>query len=318
MSSQKQKSTRGRSQRVQPLRKQRKSNQYNEILESAAMPSSTPENASSLLSSNQLQVRHQPTSNTLSSVNFDQPNNLATSEIFSSSNLNLPTTNTFPTLNQPIYSTSAFPSCQTLHQTACQRSQSQITNQQTLTSPIHHQVPPLALDKNQNQLHRTLAVETTESGQQLVVISRDDLSYLVKATADSIAAQYNKHLAATSVKLDNLTQQVNYIAESIENIVIAHGNDCVGRDIAGLRFPLQSAEDVFQLDKMLSDHEAKQAILPNLVNIFQKAIQMCRFNYIVHISNYYYTISVRRRSISLNSNMSKMPVTHAKSYSMRW
>lgn len=296
MNNQKQKSTRGRSQRrVQSSRKQPKSNQYNEILETAAMPSSTPENASSLSSSNQLRIRHQPASSTSSAVNFNQPNNLATSENIPSSSLNR-STNTFsmlPTLNQQNYSTSAFPSCQTLNKTACQSSQPQIqlfTKQQTLTSSIHNQVPPLAVDQNQNQtqFHRTLAVETTESGQQLVVISRDDLSNLVKAAADSVAVHYNKHLAATSVKLDNLTQQVNYIAESIKKIVIIQGNDYVGKDIAivaGLQFPLQSAEDVFQLDKMLSDDEAKEAILPNLVSIFRKTVLRCRFTYIEHISN---------------------------------
>lgn len=160
------------------------------------------------------------------------------------------------------------------------------TNQQTLMSPIHNQAPPFAVDQNQTQLHRTLPVETTESGQQLVVISRDDLSYLVKATADSFAAQYNKHLAASSVKLDNLTRQVNYIAESIKKIVIMQGNDCVGGDITigtGLQFPLQSVEDVFRLDKMISDDEAKQAIIPNMVNIFRKTVLRCRCTYSVHM-----------------------------------
>lgn len=61
------------------------------------------------------------------------------------------------------------------------------------------------------------------------------------------------------------------------------GNDCVGGDITigtGLQFPLQSVEDVFRLDKMISDDEAKQA---NMANIFRKTVLRCRCTYSVHM-----------------------------------
>lgn len=123
------------------------------------------------------------------------------------------------------------------------------------------QQPPVQQNENANY--------DTSQLSAYALIEREDLTNIIKEIVSSTVTEImNRHMAAQQVKLDNITNKIDKISDSLQKLwetqiptLPAIRTNIVGE----FEFPLQNACDVFKLDAALSDTADEKQLIPSLV-----------------------------------------------------
>lgn len=111
-----------------------------------------------------------------------------------------------------------------------------------------------------------------------MVMDRDDLNNFMNQFVASVSADMKQYLAASHVKLDNLTNKVDHLENMMGQMlqIQTHSTSTGSNFIGGFEFPLQTVDEVVQLDTLIS--EGTHDIVPALVCVLYTLSLICYFH----------------------------------------